>query len=76
MAWSADRHKQGLFTDPPYYSPPATAGRSGRTYETVDDVKGLNLGTVMPVPGSRCICSRATGIAHARPTGGPVMTIA
>ncbi|QIY71113.1 substrate-binding periplasmic protein [Streptomyces sp. RLB1-33] len=46
VAWSADRQKQGLFTDPPYYSPPAMAVRSGKTYKTVDDLKGLNLGTV------------------------------
>lgn len=46
VAWSADRQKQGLFTDPPYYSPPAMAVRSGKTYKTVADLKGLNLGTV------------------------------
>ncbi|MFD3314375.1 substrate-binding periplasmic protein [Streptomyces sp. NPDC058694] len=46
VAWSADRQKQGLFTDPPYYSPPAMAVRSGRTYKTVDDLEGLQLGTV------------------------------
>ncbi|MFF0161283.1 substrate-binding periplasmic protein [Streptomyces sp. NPDC005263] len=46
VAWSADRQKQGLFTDPPYYSPPAMAVRNGKTYQTVDDLKGLNLGTV------------------------------
>ncbi|MDH6219116.1 substrate-binding periplasmic protein [Streptomyces pseudovenezuelae] len=46
VAWSADRQKQGLFTDPPYYSPPAMAVRGGKTYKTVDDLKGLSLGTV------------------------------
>ncbi|MFF7640884.1 transporter substrate-binding domain-containing protein [Streptomyces canus] len=46
VAWSADRQKQGLFTDPPYYSPPAMAVRNGRTYTTVGDLKGLDLGTV------------------------------
>lgn len=46
VAWSADRQNQGLFTDPPYYSPPAMAVRSGKTYRTVDDLKGLDLGTV------------------------------
>ncbi|MER5181457.1 transporter substrate-binding domain-containing protein [Streptomyces sp. NPDC002896] len=46
IAWTADRQKQGLFTDPPYYSPPAMAVRSGKTYKTVDDLKGLDLGTV------------------------------
>ncbi|MFF7788667.1 transporter substrate-binding domain-containing protein [Streptomyces sp. NPDC007991] len=46
VAWSADRQKQGLFTDPPYYSPPAMAVRSGKAYKTVGDLEGLNLGTV------------------------------
>jgi ABC-type amino acid transport substrate-binding protein len=46
VAWSADRQKQGLFTDPPYYSPPAMAVQDGKTYKTVDDLKGLELGTV------------------------------
>ncbi|MBR8638790.1 amino acid ABC transporter substrate-binding protein [Streptomyces tuirus] len=46
VAWSADRQKQGLFTDPPYYSPPAMAVRSGKTYRTVGDLEGLDLGTV------------------------------
>ncbi|MGW2718866.1 substrate-binding periplasmic protein [Streptomyces sp. NPDC001492] len=62
VAWTADRQKQGLFTDPPYYSPPAMAVRSGKTYKTVDDLKGLDLGTVegyvwvksiQSVPGAR-----------------------
>jgi ABC-type amino acid transport substrate-binding protein len=43
VAWSADRQKQGLFTDPPYYSPPAMAVRSGKTYKTLADLKGLKL---------------------------------
>ena len=46
VAWSADRQKQGLFTDPPYYSPPAMAVGNGKTYKTVTDLTGLNLGTV------------------------------
>ena len=46
VAWSADRQKQGLFTDPPYYSPPAMAVHSGKTYRTVADLKGRSLGTV------------------------------
>ncbi|NKE57733.1 amino acid ABC transporter substrate-binding protein [Lentzea sp. PSKA42] len=46
VAWSADRQKQGLFTDPPYYSPPAMAVKSGKTYRTVPDLEGLRLGTV------------------------------
>jgi polar amino acid transport system substrate-binding protein len=46
VAWSEDRQKQGLFTDPPYYSPPAVGVRSGKTYSTIADLEGLSLGTV------------------------------
>ncbi|MFI9170142.1 substrate-binding periplasmic protein [Streptomyces lincolnensis] len=46
VAWSAERQKQGLFTDPPYYSPPAMAVRGGTTYKTVDDLRNRDLGTV------------------------------
>ena len=46
VAWSEDRQKQGLFTDPPYYSPPATGVHSGKKYATVDDLEGGKLGTV------------------------------
>ncbi|MGI5452350.1 substrate-binding periplasmic protein [Streptomyces sp. CA-249302] len=30
VAWSADRQKQGLFTDPPYYSPPPWPSAAAR----------------------------------------------
>ncbi len=46
IAWSKERQQQGLFTDPPYYSPPAMAVRGDKTYKTIDDLKGLRLGTV------------------------------
>jgi ABC-type amino acid transport substrate-binding protein len=46
VAWSADRQKQGLFTDPPYYSPPAMAVKDGKTYRTIADLSGHSLGTV------------------------------
>jgi polar amino acid transport system substrate-binding protein len=46
VAWTADRQKQGLFTDPPYYSPPAMGVQSGKTYSTVSDLEGQSLGTV------------------------------
>jgi ABC-type amino acid transport substrate-binding protein len=46
VAWTADRQKQGLFTDPPYYSPPAMAVRSGKTYTTLQDLQGQSIGTV------------------------------
>lgn len=46
IAWSQARQQVGLFTDPPYYSPPAMAVHGDKTYPTVDDLKGLSLGTV------------------------------
>ncbi|WP_158851379.1 substrate-binding periplasmic protein [Saccharothrix deserti] len=46
VAWSADRQKQGLFTDPPYYSPPAMAVKSGKEYKTISDLENLRLATV------------------------------
>jgi polar amino acid transport system substrate-binding protein len=46
VAWSEERERQGLFTDPPYYSPAAVGTRSGETYERIEDLEGLDLGTV------------------------------
>jgi polar amino acid transport system substrate-binding protein len=46
VAWTEERQKEGLFTDPPYYSPPAMGVHSGESYATVDDLQGLRLGTV------------------------------
>jgi polar amino acid transport system substrate-binding protein len=46
VAWSEERQKQGLFTDPPYYSPPAMGVRSGKKYATVNDLQNSRLGTV------------------------------
>jgi polar amino acid transport system substrate-binding protein len=46
VAWSEERQKQGLFTDPPYYSPPAMGVRNGKTYSTIEDLQGQRLGTV------------------------------
>lgn len=46
VAWTAERQKQGLFTDPPYYSPPAMAVPTGKHFRTVDDLKNQALGTV------------------------------
>jgi polar amino acid transport system substrate-binding protein len=46
IGWSAERAEKGLFTDPVYYSPAAMAVVGNKTYKTVDDLKGLRLGTV------------------------------
>ena len=68
IAWTADRQKQGLFTDPPYYSPPAMAVRSGKTYRTIDDLKGLNLGTVTGYVWVKSIQAVPGATLHAYPT--------
>jgi len=67
VAWSAERQKQGLFTDPPYYSPPAMAVRNGKTYKTVDDLKGHNLGTVEGYVWVKSIQSVPGAKLHAYP---------
>jgi ABC-type amino acid transport substrate-binding protein len=62
VGWTEDRQKQGLFSDPPYYSPPTMGVRAGKTYATVADLEGQKLGTVsgyiwvkalQQVPGSQ-----------------------
>lgn len=46
IAWTPERQKQGLFTDPPYYSPPAMAVNEKASYPTVKSLEGKSLGTV------------------------------
>jgi ABC-type amino acid transport substrate-binding protein len=46
VAWTEERQEQGLFTDPPYYSPPAMGVQSGKQYESIEDLQGQRLGTV------------------------------
>jgi len=46
IGWSKERSEKGLFTDPVYYSPAAMAVVGDKPYKTVDDLKGLRLGTV------------------------------
>lgn len=46
IAWTKERASVGLFTDPPYYSPPAMAVHGDRQIATVNNLEGLNLATV------------------------------
>ncbi|AYD04563.1 transporter substrate-binding domain-containing protein [Neorhizobium sp. NCHU2750] len=46
IAWSAARQKAGLFTDPPYYSPPAMAVLESTNLPDVTSLEGKSLGTV------------------------------
>lgn len=72
VAWTADRQKQGLFTDPPYYSPPAMAVRSGENFKTIDDFKGLDLGTVEGYVWVKSIQAVPGAKLHAYPDGNGV----
>lgn len=73
IAWTAERQKSGLFTDPPYYSPPAMAVRSGKTYQTVDDLKDLSLGTVEGYVWVKSIQQVPGAQLHAYPDGNGVL---
>lgn len=73
VAWSAERQKSGLFTDPPYYSPPAMAIRSGKTYKTVGDLENLNLGTVEGYVWVKSIQQVPGAKLHAYPDGNGVL---
>jgi ABC-type amino acid transport substrate-binding protein len=72
IAWTAERQKQGLFTDPPYYSPPAMAVHSGKSYQTVDDLKGLSMGTVTGYVWVKSIQAVPGASLHAYPNANGV----
>jgi ABC-type amino acid transport substrate-binding protein len=72
VAWTAERQKAGLFTDPPYYSPPAMAVRSGEHYQTVQDLQGKNLGTVEGYVWVKSIQAVPGAKLHAYPDGNGV----
>jgi polar amino acid transport system substrate-binding protein len=46
ISWKAERAKAGIFTDPPYYSPPVLAEKPGINAHTVADLSGKKLATV------------------------------
>jgi ABC-type amino acid transport substrate-binding protein len=72
VAWSAARQQVGLFTDPPYYSPPAMGVRSGKVYKTVPDLEGKNLGTVTGYVWVSSIKSVPGATLHAYPNANGV----
>jgi ABC-type amino acid transport substrate-binding protein len=73
VAWTAEREQSGRFTDPPYYSPPAMAVRSGGTYRTVADLEGLDLGTVEGYVWVQSIQEVPGATLHAYPDGNGVI---
>ncbi|TCC27631.1 substrate-binding periplasmic protein [Kribbella speibonae] len=72
VAWTAERQKAGLFTDPPYYSPPAMAVRAGEHYRTVQDLQGKDLGTVEGYVWVKSIQAVPGAKLHAYPDGNGV----
>jgi polar amino acid transport system substrate-binding protein len=69
---TAERQKQGLPTDPPYYFTACDGSQGRQEFQTVEDLQGLNLGTVegyvwvksiQAVPGAKLhACPDATGV--------------
>ena len=74
VAWSATRQQAGLFTDPPYYSPPAMAVHSGKSYRTVTDLQGKSLGTVSGYVWVKSIQSVPGATLHAYPNANGVFS--
>jgi ABC-type amino acid transport substrate-binding protein len=72
VAWSAARQQAGLFTDPPYYSPPAMGVRSGKVYSSVGALEGKNLGTVTGYVWVNSIKSVPGATLHAYPNANGV----
>lgn len=72
IAWSNARQKVGLFTDPPYYSPPAMAVHGATDYPDVASLEGKALGTVTGYVWARSIKEVPNASAHTYPTADSV----
>ena len=72
IAWSAARQKVGLFTDPPYYSPPAMAVVDGASFPDVSSLEGHALGTVTGYVWAKSIAEVPGASAHTYPTSNGV----
>lgn len=72
IAWSPARQKVGLFTDPPYYSPPALAEHRKADYPTVASLEGKSLGTVTGYVWVQAIQQVPRATAHVYPTANGV----
>lgn len=73
IAWSADRQKEGLFTDPAYYSPPAMAVHGSEKYSTIADLEGKDLGTVTGYVWVKAIQAIPGATLHAYPDANGVL---
>jgi polar amino acid transport system substrate-binding protein len=72
IAWSDSRRKVGLFTDPPYYSPPAMAVHGGANYPDVASLEGKALGTVTGYVWAKSIAQVPQASPHTYPTADSV----
>jgi ABC-type amino acid transport substrate-binding protein len=72
IAWSDARQKVGLFTDPPYYSPPAMAVAGPATFSDVASLEGKNLGTVTGYVWAKSIAQVPSASPHTFPSADSV----
>ncbi|WFU11943.1 transporter substrate-binding domain-containing protein (plasmid) [Rhizobium sp. CB3090] len=72
IAWSDARQKVGLFTDPPYYSPPAMAVHGSAAYPDVKSLEGKTLGTVTGYVWAKSIAEVPKATARTFPTADSV----
>lgn len=72
IAWSDARQKVGLFTDPPYYSPPAMAVHGTANYPDVASLEGKALGTVTGYVWAKSIAQVPNASPHTYPTANSV----
>jgi len=67
IAWPEARQKEGLFSDPAYYSPPAMAVHGSEKYSTIADLEGKDLGTVTGYVWVKAIQALPGATLHAYP---------
>lgn len=72
IAWSDARQKVGLFTDPPYYSPPAMAVAGEADYPDVKSIEGKDLGTVTGYVWAKSIAQVPNATPHTYPSADSV----
>ncbi|GGE04978.1 cystine ABC transporter substrate-binding protein [Aureimonas endophytica] len=74
IAWSDARQKVGLFTDPPYYSPPAMAVHGEATFPDVSSLEGKSLGTVTGYVWAKSIAQVPGASPHVYPAADSVFS--
>jgi ABC-type amino acid transport substrate-binding protein len=72
IAWSDPRQKVGLFTDPPYYSPPAMAVHGAAEFPDVASLEDKSLGTVTGYVWAKSIAQVPKASPHTYPTADSV----